>query len=104
MADSNDINQAVSVSDAVHHTPFAYPDTPEVACTFQLHDSGRTWVLHQRLDLLEDAPCNLGIKILQFFTRRSRKDNGVISHAPYAWRGFRQDVLRLRGIRDDHRA
>ena len=69
MSNSNNINQTVSVRNAIHHTPFTYTDAPEVACTLQFHNPRGTGIRHQRFDLLEDAPGNLGVKILQIFTR-----------------------------------
>jgi len=46
VANSNDINQAVSVRDAIHHTPLTHTDTPEIARTLQLYDSGWAGVSH----------------------------------------------------------
>jgi hypothetical protein len=64
MANGIDINQAVSVRNTVHHAPLTHSDTPEVASALKFYDPGRTGIRHQRLDLFEDAPCNLGIEIL----------------------------------------
>ena len=64
MADSDDINQTFAVRDSIHDTPFAYANTPEISCAFKFHDTRRTRIRHQHLDLLDDAAGNLGIKTL----------------------------------------
>jgi hypothetical protein len=69
MADGDDINQPIAIRDPVHHAPFAYPNPPKICSTLQLHDSGRTGISHQPLNALEDPAGDLGIKVLEFFTR-----------------------------------
>lgn len=75
VAHSDDVNQAVTVRDPVNHAPLSHADAPKIGRAFQLRNAGWARFRHQRLNLLEDAPGNLGIKVLQFFTRRSREDD-----------------------------
>ena len=69
VTDSKDVNQAFAVGNTVHHPPLANTNAPKVSCTLQLHNARWTRIRHQRLDLSEEAPGNLGIKVLQLFAR-----------------------------------
>ena len=40
VANSNDINQMVPVRNAVDHAPLAHTHSPEIACAFELYNSG----------------------------------------------------------------
>jgi len=69
VADGNDINQTVAVRNAVHHSPLTNTDAPQVSCTLELHDSRWTRIRHERLDLPEYTPGDLGVKVLELFAR-----------------------------------
>jgi hypothetical protein len=64
MTNGNDIDQTVPIGDSVHHAPFAHSNTPKICSALQLHDARRARVCHECLDLLEDAPGELRIKVL----------------------------------------
>jgi len=69
VASGNYIDEPFSVRNAIYHSPRAHTDAPEVARTLQFCDSRWTGVRHQHLNLLENAPGDLRIKILKFFAR-----------------------------------
>jgi hypothetical protein len=75
VADSNDINQTVAIRNAEYDSPLADANAPKVRCAFQLYNSAWARSCHKRLDLFEDLPGNLRIKVLQFFARRPREDD-----------------------------
>jgi hypothetical protein len=87
MANGNDIDESVSVRDALNDAPLADTDAPKVASTFKLRDSYGAGIYHERFNLFEYPPADLPIQILELLARRSCKDDRVISHAAYVWRG-----------------
>jgi hypothetical protein len=53
MANGNDIDESVSVRDAVNDAPLADTDAPKVVSTFKLRDSNGTGIHHERFNLFE---------------------------------------------------
>jgi len=44
VAYGDDVDQALSVENTIHHAPIAHADTPEVAGALEFRDSGRAGI------------------------------------------------------------
>jgi len=69
VTNGNDIDQTLAVQDAVNNSPLANADAPKICGTVKLDHSRRSRVGHKRLDLLDDPPRDLWIKVLQLLAR-----------------------------------
>ena len=64
VTNGNDIDQALAIGDPVNDAPLADTDAPKICSALKLDHSRRARVGHKRLDLLDDPPPDLWIKVL----------------------------------------
>ena len=80
MTDSNNINNPLSVIDAVKHPVVSNSDTPQVAFALQLTRSGRPWVLGKIVDPRYHSSNDGSFECLQLPASRTGESDRIVSH------------------------
>lgn len=73
MADRDDIHRPFPVRNLIDHAPITDADPVQIPGAFNLDNTLRTRIRHQRLDLPQDPARYRRIKRLQLLARRARK-------------------------------
>jgi hypothetical protein len=80
MADSDNINDPVSIIDAVNNPVVSNSDTPQVLFALQLTRSGRPWLLRKAVDPRYYPAYDGRIECLQFPASGTCESDRIVSH------------------------
>ena len=99
MADSDNINNSLSVIYTVNNPVVANSDAPQVLFALQIARSGRPWVLGKTVDPMYHPPYDGSFERLQLPASRTRKSDHIISHQKAICRAGAVSALRIQAFR-----
>jgi len=99
MADSDNINDPLSVIDAVNNPVVSNSNTPQVLFALQLKRSGRPWVLGKTVDPRYHPAYDGCVECLQLPASRTRESDRIVSHQNLACPAGAISALRIQAFR-----
>lgn len=99
MADSDKVNNPLSVIDAVNNPVVSNSDTPQVLFALQLTGPGRPWVLGETVDPRYHPSNDGSVKCLQLAASRTRESDRIVSHQNLACPAGAISALRIQASR-----
>jgi hypothetical protein len=99
MADSHNINNPLSVIDAVNNPVVSNSDTPQVLFALQLTRSRRPWVSGKTVDPRYHPPYDRSVECLQLPASRTRESDRIVSHQNLACPAGAIFALRIQASR-----
>jgi len=99
MADSDNINNSLSVIYTLNNPVVANSDAPQVLFALQIARSGRPWVLGKTVDPRYHPPYDGSVECLQLPASRTRKSDRIVSHQNLACLAGAISALRTQAFR-----
>ena len=99
MADSDNVNNPLSVIDAVNNPVVSNSDTPQVLFALQLTRPGRPRVLGETVDPRYHPSNDGSVECLQLSASRTRESDRIVSHQNLACSAGAIFALRIQASR-----